>query len=104
MSMNLFNEIEATEENKEETKETVLKEIYSKEYNFRYFITLDYHYKCKDFNKVLSDNKRLKTSTNTNNAYLISCTCFYMFFAMWLEGRPVEKGGKDRVNPIPQRL
>ena len=49
--------------NKEETKETVLKEIYSKEYNFRYFITLDYHYKCKDFNKVLSDNKRLKTST-----------------------------------------
>ena len=34
--------------NKEETKETVLKEIYSKEYNFRYFITLDYHYKCND--------------------------------------------------------
>ena len=49
--------------NKEETKETVLKDIYSNEYNFKYFITLDYHYKCTDFNKVLSDNKRLRTST-----------------------------------------
>ena len=49
--------------NKEETKEKVLKHIYSKEYNFRYFITLDYHYRCTDFNKVLADNKRLRTST-----------------------------------------
>ncbi len=42
--------------------EEILKQIYSSEYNFKYFITLDYYYRCSDYNQVLSDNKRLRTS------------------------------------------
>ena len=41
--------------------EEILKQIYSSEYNFKYFITLDYYYRCSDYNQVLSDNKRLRT-------------------------------------------
>ena len=67
------------EMNKEETKEKVLKNIYSNEYNFKYFVTLDYYYKCKDSSKVISDNRRLRTSTRRAYKDDIKMICFTEF-------------------------
>ena len=48
--------------NNERFKDELLNQIVDKDLKFKYFITIDYHYKCKDYNKVLLDNKHLRKS------------------------------------------